>query len=89
MKFGEYENSEKLLQCLQQHISDKNYDHGTVDLVLDALSKIYIHRIFIFENSIDNPPCGEKFTNRINLIKRGDHYNLVVSNEKRKISGAR
>ena len=58
MKFGEYENSEQLLQCLQQYIFDKNYDHDTVDLVLDALSKIYMHRIFIFANSIGNPPCG-------------------------------
>ena len=92
MKFGEYENSEQLLQCLQEYIFDKNYDHDIVDLLLEALSKIHIHRIFIFENSIDNPPCGvigERFTKCINLIKRGDHYNLVVSSEKRKISGAR
>ena len=44
----------------------KNYDHDTADLVLEALSIIYMHRIFIFENSIYNPPCGvigEKFTN--------------------------
>ena len=43
----------------------------------------------MFENSIDNPPygvIGERFTKCINLIKRGDHYNLVVSNEKQKIS---
>ena len=71
---------------------DKNYDRDTMDLVLEALSKIYMHRIFIFENSIDTPPCGgirEKFTKCINLIKRGDHYNLVVSSEKQKISRAR
>ena len=92
MKFGEYENSEQLLQCLQEYIFDKNYDHEIVDLLLEALSKIHMHRIFIFENSIDNPPCGvigERFTKCINLIKRRDHYNLVVSSEKRKISGAR
>ena len=50
MKFGEYENSEQLLQYLPQYIFDKNYDDDTVDLVLEALSKIYMHRIFIFEN---------------------------------------
>ena len=91
MKFGEYENSEQLIQCMQQYIFDKNYDPDIVDIALEALSKIHMHRIFIFENSIDNPPCGvigEKFTKCINLIKRGDHYNLVVSSEKRKISGA-
>ena len=42
IKFEEYENSEQLLQCLQQYIFDKNYDHDTVDLVLEALSNIYI-----------------------------------------------
>ena len=85
MKSGEYENSEQLLQCLQQYILDKNYDHNTVDLVLEALSKIYKHRIFIFENSIDNPSCGfigKKISKCIILIQRGDHCNLVVSSEK-------
>ena len=92
MKFGEYENSEQLLQYAQPYIFDKNYDHDTVDLVLEGLSKIHMDWIYIFENSIDNPPCwviGEKFTKCINLIERGDHYNVVVSSEKRKISGAR
>ena len=90
MKFGEYENSEQLLQCLQQYIFDKNYDHNTVDLVLEALSKIYKHRIFIFENSIDNPSCGfigKKISKCIILIQRGDHCNLVVSSEKWKVWG--
>ena len=32
MKFGEYENSEQLLQCLQQYIFDKNYDPDIVDI---------------------------------------------------------
>ena len=92
MKFGEYENSEQLLQYSQQYIFDKNYDHDTVDLVLEGLSKMHMDWIYIFENSIDNPPCGvigEKFTKCINLIERGDHCNVVVSSEKRKISGAR
>ena len=73
MKFGEYKSSEQLLECLQQYMFDKKYDHKTVDLVLEALSKIYMHRIFIFENSIGNPFCrviGEKFTKCIILIKR-------------------
>ena len=37
MKFGEYGNSEQLLQCLKQYIFDKNYNHDTVDLMLEAL----------------------------------------------------
>ena len=82
MKFGEYKSSEQLLECLQQYMFDKKYDHKTVDLVLEALSKIYMHRIFIFENSIGNPLCrviGEKFTKCINLIKRWDHYNNYIA----------
>ena len=54
MKFGEYENSEQLLQPLEQYTFEKNYDNNTVDLELEALSKICMHRIFIFENSIDS-----------------------------------
>ena len=42
MKFGEYENSEQLLQYAQPYIFDKNYDHDTVDLVLEGLSKIHM-----------------------------------------------
>ena len=92
MKFGEYENSEQLLQHLQQYTFEKNYHNNTVDLELEALSKTCMHQIFIFENSIDNLPCGvigEKFTTCINFIKHGDHYYLVVSSEKRKTSGVR
>ena len=94
MKFRENEKSEQWIQFLQQYIFDKNYDHDIVDLVLKALSNIYMymHQIFVFENSIDNPPygdIGEKFTKCINLIKPGYHYNLVVSSEKHKTSGAR
>ena len=48
MKFEEYQNSEQLLQCLQQYIFDKSHDHDTVDLELKAFSKIYMYRIFIF-----------------------------------------
>ena len=36
MNFRENENSEQLLQCLQQYIFDKNYNHDTLDLVLEA-----------------------------------------------------
>ena len=62
---------------------DKKYDHKTMDLVLKPLSEIYMHQIFIFENSTVNPLCGvigEKFTKGINLIKCGDHltkYNCL------------
>ena len=92
MKFEEYENSEQLLQRLQQYAFEKNDNHDTVDLELEALSRICIHRIIIFENSIENLPCGiigEKFTTCINLIKHGDHYYLVLSSEKHKISGVK
>ena len=36
MKFGYNKNSEQLLECLQQCMFDKKYDHKT-DLVLKAL----------------------------------------------------
>ena len=43
MKFRENEKSEQWIQFLQQYILDKNYDHDIVDLVLKALSNIYIY----------------------------------------------
>ena len=43
MKFRENEKSEQWIQFLQQYIFDKNYDHDIVDLVLKALSNIYIY----------------------------------------------
>ena len=43
MKFRENEKSEQWIQFLQQNIFDKNYDHDIVDLVLKALSNIYIY----------------------------------------------
>ena len=94
MKFRENEKPEQWIQFLQQYVFHKNYDHDIVDLVLKALSNIYMYmnQIFIFENSIDNPSygdIGEKFTKCINLIKPGYHYNLVVSSENQKTSGAR
>ena len=47
MKFRENEKSEQWIQFLQQYIFDKNYDHDIVDLVLKALSNIYIY-IYIY-----------------------------------------
>ena len=42
MKFGEYKSSEQLLECLQQYMFDKKYDHKTVDLVLEALATLFV-----------------------------------------------
>ena len=51
MKFRENEKSEQWIQFLQQYIFDKNYDHDIVDLVLKALSNIYIY-IYIYAPNI-------------------------------------
>ena len=64
-------------QCLQQYIVDKNYDHDTPEFSAQ---------------SVGSPPCGvigEKFVKRINLVKRGDHCNLIVLSKTRKISGVK
>ena len=70
---------------LEEYIFNKHYNHDTVDLVFEALSKIFQHRVFIFEESLTNSPrgiVGEKYNRCINVLERGDHYNLIVVNEK-------
>ena len=83
--FSEYSSTEELLKSLEEYNFNKCYNHDTVDLVFEALSKIFEHRVFIFEESLKNSPrgiVGEKYRRCINVLKRGDHYNLIVQNEK-------
>ena len=83
MQFGEYKNTTELLKALENYIFNKVYNNDAVDLVLEALSKIFKHRVFIFQDSLTNAPLGvvgEKYNRCINLLKCGDHYNLILSN---------
>ena len=83
MGFSEHSSTEELLKSLEEYIFNKRYNHDTVYLVFEALSKIFQHRVFIFEESLTNSPCGivgEKYNRCINVLKRGDHYNLIVVN---------
>ena len=91
MGFGEYHSEEELLKNLEDYIFNKRYNHDTVDLVLEALSKMFQLRVFIFEESLTKSPCGivgEKFNRCINLLKKKDHYGLIVAerNECKKFS---
>ena len=68
-----------------KNISLTSDNHDTVNLVFEALSKIFQHRVFLFEGSLTNSPrgiVGEKYNRCINVLKRGDHYNLIAVNEK-------
>ena len=85
MGFSEYKSTEEFLKSLEVYIFNKRYNHDTVDLVFEALSKTFQHRVFIFEESLTNSPrgiVGEKYNRCINVLKWGDHYNLIVVNEK-------
>ena len=78
MRFSEYNSTEELFKSLEEYIFNKRYNHNTVDLVFEALSKIFQHRAFIFEESLTNSPRGidrKKYNRCINVLKRGDHYN--------------
>ena len=39
----------ELLKSLEEYIFTKRYNHDTVDLVFEALSKIFHYQVFIFE----------------------------------------
>ena len=85
MGFSEYGSAEELLKSLEEYIFYKRYNHDNVDLVFETLSKIFRHRVFIFEESLTNSPrgiAGEKYNRCINVLKRGDHNNLIIVNEK-------
>ena len=85
MGFSEYNSTEELLKSVKEYIFNKRYNRDAADLVSEALSKIFQHRVFIFEESLTDSPRGivsEKYNRRINVLKRGDHYNLIVLNEK-------
>ena len=61
---SEYSSTEELLKSLEEYIFNKRYNHDTVDLVFEALSKIFQHRVFTFEESLTNSPrdiVGEKY----------------------------
>ena len=41
MGFSEYKSTEEFLKSLEEYIFNKRYNHNTVDLVFEALSKIF------------------------------------------------
>ena len=86
MGFSEYSSTEELIKSLEEYIFNKRYNHDTVDLVFEVLSKIFQHRVFIFEESLTNSPrgmVGEKYNRCNDVLKRGDHY-LQLNRRKRK-----
>ena len=44
MVFSEYKSTEELLKCFEECIFNKSYNHDTVDLVFQALSKVFQRR---------------------------------------------
>ena len=74
--------SEKLEK--EEYIFYKHYNQDTVDLASEALPKIFQHRVFPFEESLSN--ClrgivGERYNQRINVLKRVDYCNLIIVKE--------
>ena len=47
MGFSEYNSTEELLKSVEEYIFNKRHNHDTVDLVFEALSKIFQHRFYI------------------------------------------
>ena len=73
MVFSEYNSTEELLKSLEEYIFNKRYNHDTVDLVFEALSKNVRHRVFIFKESLTNSPrgiVGEKYSRCTNVSKK-------------------
>ena len=47
-----YSSTEELIKSLAEYIFNKRYNHDTVDLFFEVLSKIFQHRVFLFEESL-------------------------------------
>ena len=52
MGFGEYMSTEERLKSLEEYIFNKRYNHDTVDIVFEALSKIFQRRVFYLKNHL-------------------------------------
>ena len=74
-----YESPEDLRIELAKYTFSKNYSSDTVDLIIEALAKVYEARVFIHVDKIKRHPENNvrvDFPN-IHLIKTGKHYDLL------------
>ena len=79
IRFRVYESPEDLRIELAKYTFSKNYSNDTVDLIIEALAKVYEARVFIHVDKIKQHPENNVrvgFPN-IHLIKTGKHYDLL------------
>ena len=50
--FSKYKSTEEFLKSLEEYIFNKRYNHDTVDIVFEALSKIFQRRVFYLKNHL-------------------------------------
>ena len=80
IRLGVYESPEDLRIELAKYTFSKNYSNDTVDLIIEALAKVYEARVFIHVDKIQQHPennVGADFPNLIYLVKTGHHYDLL------------
>ena len=75
-----YEIPEDLRIELAKYTFSKNYSTDTTGLIIEALAKVYEAGVFIDVDKIQQHPennTGVDFPNIIDLIKTGQHYDLL------------
>ena len=79
MKFTDL-SKDDLVSELHKYLVDKTYNTGTVDLVLEALSKIFECNLVIRQDSTENSIIGQHFDKKIYLkrSKHMQHYDLII-----------
>ena len=81
-----YSSTEELIKSLAEYIFNKRYNHDTVDLFFEVLSKIFQHRVFLFEESLTILQVAWLARSTIDVIMSWKEeivtYNLIIVNEK-------
>ena len=70
-------NEDEILREVYAYITERRCNNSTVDMFLNAFTRIYNTKVVIHNSGIDvaNTAIGFNFENTIHLFKNADHFN--------------
>ena len=77
-------NEDEILREVYAYITERRCNNSTVDMFLNAFTRIYNTKVVIHNSGIDvaNTTIGCNFENTIHLFKNADHFDLMELPEK-------
>ena len=77
-------NEDEILREVYAYITERRCNNSTVDMFLNAFTRIYNTKVVIHNSGIDvaNTAIGFNFENTIHLFKNADHFDLMELPEK-------